>query len=159
MLYFQLHSFRKHQNDNEFTTSASQHDRFRAASGLYLVIFSSTIIVNIWLLTLYTHRDDHRINDNGVFTWWLLNTYDYIVLWETHFCVLLITAAAGPCVPNPCLNGGLCQSVNGVFQSCNCMPGFCGTNCECVLNAVTNSCICPIGTCFRYMMLKTYKAF
>ncbi|CAC5388510.1 unnamed protein product [Mytilus coruscus] len=51
-----------------------------------------------------------------------------------------VTMVTNPCTPNPCLNGGVCQSIGTTFM-CNCRSGFTGITCdmplECNLELVT----------------------
>ena len=43
--------------------------------------------------------------------------------------ISLIASDKNECSPDPCLNGATC--VDGVNQyTCNCVPGYTGTNCE-----------------------------
>jgi len=69
----------------------------------------------------------------------------------------LTGAAANPCLPNPCLNGGTC-AVSGTSYSCSCVAGFEGTTCQTVLctNGATNPPAC--NTCaanFYYVIAST----
>eukprot|EP00662_Eupelagonemidae_sp_cell21_P019642 gene19642-biopygen16231 len=45
--------------------------------------------------------------------------------WE---CALL-TPAADPCAGSPCSNGGVCSAGSGGGHTCDCVPGFTGTDC------------------------------
>jgi len=40
----------------------------------------------------------------------------------------LIKKDSNPCSSNPCLNAATCQ-VTGTSYTCNCAPGYSGTNC------------------------------
>ncbi|XP_076078989.1 uncharacterized protein LOC143049106 [Mytilus galloprovincialis] len=40
-----------------------------------------------------------------------------------------VTMVTNPCIPNPCLNGGVCQSIGTTFM-CNCRPTFSGIICN-----------------------------
>lgn len=34
------------------------------------------------------------------------------------------------CIPNPCMNGGTCQSQGALSFTCQCRPGFQGLTCQ-----------------------------
>jgi len=49
--------------------------------------------------------------------------------------------AVDPCLSNPCLNTGICiGDADAQTYTCQCMPGFTGTNCEDVVVPPTNEC-------------------
>ncbi|ELU17940.1 hypothetical protein CAPTEDRAFT_148381 [Capitella teleta] len=71
-----------------------------------------------------------------------------------------VPGVADPCLPNPCLNGGVCTGDGDTF-TCTCQPGYEGDTCgtdinECDPNPCNNggtctdelndfSCVCPTG--------------
>lgn len=58
--------------------------------------------------------------------------------------LLLPSLASGiGCVPNPCQNGGTCQD-NLLSYTCNCAPGFSGSNCQVNIN----ECL-PVNPCLH----------
>lgn len=39
------------------------------------------------------------------------------------------------CIPNPCMNGGTCQSQGALSFTCQCRPGFQGLTCQICKNS------------------------
>ncbi len=54
------------------------------------------------------------------------------------------------CMPDPCVNGGMCEDVvGGPGYTCSCPPGYTGTNCEVDVDECSSS-LTPClngGTC------------
>ena len=52
------------------------------------------------------------------------------------------------CVPNPCMNGGICQLQGVLGFTCQCRPGFQGLTCQickyCIafIPVLNSSCLC-----------------
>ncbi|CAL1295961.1 unnamed protein product [Larinioides sclopetarius] len=60
-------------------------------------------------------------------------------------------AVEPPCVPNPCKNGGTCESVSSEVFNCTCAVGYMGHNCEirnfCISSETGEDMTCENGVC------------
>ncbi|OXB70099.1 UNVERIFIED_CONTAM: hypothetical protein H355_010941 [Colinus virginianus] len=58
-------------------------------------------------------------------------------------------AAAGGCIPNPCMNGGTCIE-DGTHPACLCLPGYGGSSCERPLKRCKPSWDSFQGACYKH---------
>ncbi|GAA6094193.1 slit homolog 1a isoform X2 [Tachysurus ichikawai] len=58
-----------------------------------------------------------------------------------------VLAKCNPCMSNPCMNHGTCQTDSAELYKCTCVEGFKGKNCETALNACISNPCANGGTC------------
>ncbi|KAK3507062.1 hypothetical protein QTP70_003872 [Hemibagrus guttatus] len=58
-----------------------------------------------------------------------------------------VLAKCNPCLTNPCMNHGTCQTDSAELYKCTCIEGFKGKNCETALNACISNPCANGGTC------------
>ena len=63
-----------------------------------------------------------------------------LFLSSSHPGLFSLFSAANPCLPNPCQNGGSCDSTSPLAYTCACATGFSGTTCLTVDFCVSQPC-------------------